>query len=85
MYLDFEKPIEDLAIEIDKLTLLSEKNKIDVSKAKADLELQKQELTQKIYANLNGWQKVQISRHPNRPYTKDYLNLIFTDFVKISQ
>jgi acetyl-CoA carboxylase carboxyl transferase subunit alpha len=83
MYLDFEKPIEDLAIEIDKLTLLSEKNKIDVSKAKADLELQKQELTQKIYANLNGWQKVQISRHPNRPYTKDYLNLIFTDFVEL--
>lgn len=83
MYLDFEKPIEDLAIEIDKLTILSEKNKIDVSKAKTDLELQKQELTQKIYANLSGWQKVQISRHPNRPYTKDYLNLIFTDFVEL--
>lgn len=83
MFLDFEKPIEDLANEINKLSALAEKNKVDVSKAKHDLELQKDELTKKIYSNLTGWQKVQISRHPNRPYTKDYINLIFSDFVEL--
>lgn len=82
-YLEFEKPIQDLHSEIDKLKQLSEKNKIDLTSAIKDIEQKIQQTTLQLYSNLTDWQRVQVSRHPNRPYTLDYVELMCTDFVEL--
>lgn len=82
-YLEFEKPIQDLYSEIDKLKQLSEKNKIDLTSAIKDIEQKIQQTTSQLYSNLTDWQRVQVSRHPNRPYTLDYIELMCTDFVEL--
>lgn len=83
MLFDFEKPIEELQDQIEKAKQLGEKSKIDMSATVKDLEKKLVELKNKIYSNLNGWQKVQISRHPERPYTIDYINGIFDGFIEL--
>jgi len=75
-YLDFEKPIEELSAEIKKITQLAEKNGVDVAQTVADLEQKTKEITQNIYSNLTPWQRVQVSRHPDRPYTLAYINAV---------
>lgn len=82
-YLDFEKPIEALYLEIEKIKEVGEKTKVDVGSTIKEL-TKKIETTRKdIYANLNEWQKVQLSRHPERPYTLFYIDKIFSKFQEL--
>lgn len=82
-YLDFEKPIELLEEEIQKLKEMGEKTKVDMSQAIEQIETKITETQAEIYANLNDWQKVQLSRHPERPYTMFYIDKIFTKFQEL--
>jgi len=82
-FLDFEKPIKDLYDQIDQLKLTAEKNKIDLSDSVRQLEEKILDKKKEITSNLTSWQKVQLSRHPDRPYTLSYIERICTDFVEL--
>jgi acetyl-CoA carboxylase carboxyl transferase subunit alpha len=83
-YLDFEKPISDLIDQIEKQKLIGEKNKVNVSVAVRQLELKLEETRKNLYSHLTPWQKVQLSRHPDRPYTLAYIDAITDkDFVEL--
>src|SRR5215216_3802128 len=82
-FLDFEKPIRDLFEDIDKLKATAEKSKVDLSDSIGKLEQQVIEKRREITAKLTPWQKVQLSRHPDRPYTKKYIEKMFTGFVEL--
>ncbi|MBL7711863.1 MAG: acetyl-CoA carboxylase carboxyltransferase subunit alpha [Chitinophagaceae bacterium] len=82
-FLDFEKPLEELYHQLDKLKETAEKNQLDVSAAVAELENSIEETRAKIYSNLTPWQRVQLSRHPERPYTLFYIEKIFTEFTEL--
>jgi acetyl-CoA carboxylase carboxyl transferase subunit alpha len=75
-YLDFEKPVEELTIEIEKLNDMGVKNNVDVTLAVANLEEKLILKKKEIYGNLTAWQRVQLSRHPERPYTLSYMNAV---------
>jgi acetyl-CoA carboxylase carboxyl transferase subunit alpha len=75
-YLDFEKPLADMEEQIANLKKIGDKNKVDVSKSIEDLEQKIQEKRKEIFDNITPWQRVQMSRHPERPYTLDYINYI---------
>ena len=75
-YLDFEKPVEELEKELEKLKDMSVKSKVDLSKSIAELEEKIQEKIVELYGNLTPWQRVQVSRHPERPYTLAYIEHI---------
>lgn len=83
LFLDFEKPLEDLYIQIIKLKEMSAKNKVDVSTSIRELETAIEKTRGQIYDNLTPWQRVQLSRHPERPYTLYYIEKIFTDFTEL--
>jgi acetyl-CoA carboxylase carboxyl transferase subunit alpha len=80
---DFEKPIADLEAQIEKIKQVSEKTKVDMSDTLNELESQLATTREQIYANLTGWQNVQISRHPERPYTMAYIEMICDDFIEM--
>lgn len=82
-FLDFEKPIKDLVDEIEKLKQASESKKIDYTGTIADLEAKILERRKEITNNLTPWQKVQLSRHPDRPYTLKYIEKMTTNFVEL--
>ncbi len=82
-YFDFEKPIEELTLQLENIIKTADKNKLDLSASVLELEEKIEKAKQDIYANLNGWQRVQISRHPERPYTLDYIEHVFTDFIEM--
>ena len=83
-YLDFEKPLEELNNKLNQAKELSDIENVDVSKTIRDIELQIQKTKEKIYKNLTSWQKVQLSRHPERPYTLDYINALTEgDFIEL--
>ncbi len=83
-YLDFEKPISDLADQIEKQKLIGEKNKVDVSVAVRQLEIKLEETKKNLYSRLTPWQRVQLSRHPDRPYSLAYIESITQkDFVEL--
>lgn len=73
-FLDFEKPIEELIDQIQKQKQIGERSKVDVSKTVVDLERKLEETRKKIYGNLTAWQRVQLSRHQDRPYSLSYIN-----------
>jgi acetyl-CoA carboxylase carboxyl transferase subunit alpha len=75
-YLDFEKPIQELEGELIKLREVAAKSKVDLSDKIAELESHIQEKTREIYSSLNAWQRVQVSRHPERPYTLAYIESV---------
>ncbi|MDR3125019.1 MAG: acetyl-CoA carboxylase carboxyltransferase subunit alpha [Endomicrobium sp.] len=81
---DFESPIADMDKKIEELKNSAQNGDLDLSDQIKDLEKTKNELKQKIYSSLSAWQRVQIARHPQRPYFADYLNLIFEDFIELS-
>lgn len=81
--LEFEKPISELEIKIKELESLSESNNIDVSEEITVLTKKLEETKKKVYSELTPWQRVQLARHPNRPYTLDYVERIFTDFIEL--
>ena len=83
IFLDFEKPIADLYEELEKLKAVGEKQKIDISVPESELKDKIANLRKQIYENLNGWQKVQLSRHPDRPYSLFYIENMCTDFVEL--
>ncbi|WP_225721674.1 acetyl-CoA carboxylase carboxyltransferase subunit alpha [Candidatus Vallotiella sp. (ex Adelges kitamiensis)] len=82
-FLDFERPIAELAVKIEKLRLVQDDSAINISEEIDRLSKKSQKLIKDIYAHLSPWQVVQISRHPQRPYTLDYVNELFTDFQEL--
>lgn len=82
-HFDFEKPIQDLEDQLRKVREVAEKGKIDVSASIKELEQKIDSTKKELYKNLNGWQRVQISRHPERPYTLDYIENCFENFVEM--
>ena len=80
---DFEKPLADLQQQREKVKQVSEKTKVDMSATLIELEEQLEATKQRIYTNLSGWQNVQISRHPERPYTLQYIDMICDDFIEM--
>ena len=83
VFLDFEKPIETLYEQLEKLKEVSEEGVIDVSENIKELEKKIQQAKKDIYSNLSGWQKVQLSRHPERPYTLFYIENMCKKFVEL--
>lgn len=82
-FLDFEQPIADLIAKIDELRLAQNGNSKNITQAIANLEKEKQEKTVSLFNNLTSWQITQLSRHPKRPYTFDYVERIFTEFEEL--
>lgn len=82
-YLDFEKPLEELENKIEDLKRISGGKEIDIADEIKRLEKKARELRTEIFSNLNAWQKTLIARHPERPYTLDYINMIFEDFIEL--
>lgn len=82
-WFDFEKDIVELMDQLEKAKETHEKGKLDMTDTVSTLESKVEEAKQAIYTNLSGWQKVQISRHPDRPYTLDYIENIATDFIEL--
>jgi len=82
-WLDFEKPIQELEEELEKLKQIQDKGKSDVSGPIRALEIQILKAKRQLYQNLTGWQKVQLSRHLDRPYTLYYISQMCTDFVEL--
>src|SRR5260370_24941914 len=81
--LDFERPLLELERQIEELKRVAGETAVDVSKEVAPLEKKLAELRAEIYRNLTPMQRVQVARHPKRPYTLDYVNTVFTDFVEL--
>ncbi len=80
---DFEKPIADLYQQIEKVNQVAEKTKVNMSATINELQQRLDETTKTLYSNLTGWQEVQLSRHPDRPQTLDYISLICDDFIEM--
>src|SRR5690606_19327482 len=80
---DFEKPIADLQTQIEKVHQVAEKTKVDMSATIRELQTKLEETKISVYQNLSGWQKVQMSRHPDRPQTFDYIEMICDEFVEL--
>lgn len=78
-YLDFELPIKELTEQLDKCNLIGQESDVDVSNTCKQIEKKLEETKKQIYKNLTPWQRVQLSRHPNRPYTLDYIHAICGD------
>ncbi|MBT8183941.1 MAG: acetyl-CoA carboxylase carboxyltransferase subunit alpha [Eudoraea sp.] len=78
-YLDFELPIKELEEQLEKCQVIGEESEVDVSETCKQIELKLAETRKEIYKNLTAWQRVQLSRHPNRPYTLDYIRAICGD------
>ncbi|MFL9844282.1 acetyl-CoA carboxylase carboxyltransferase subunit alpha [Flavobacterium rhizosphaerae] len=75
-YLDFELPIKELEEQLDKCTIIGQESDVDVSNTCKQIEKKLQETKKSIYKNLTAWQRVQLSRHPSRPYTMDYIQAL---------
>jgi acetyl-CoA carboxylase carboxyl transferase subunit alpha len=83
-YLAFEKPIEELIIKLEKAKELGIDGSVDVSKTVIDIESKIESTRKKIYGSLTSWEKVQLSRHPQRPYTLDYIDALSGgDFIEL--
>lgn len=82
-FLDFEQPIAELEAKIEELRYVGTDSEINISDEISRLQGKSKELTKSIFANLNPWQVSQMSRHPQRPYTLDYIERIFTDFQEL--
>ena len=84
-YLDFELPIAELEAKIESLrSVVDQDNEINLDDEIARLQKKSIELTEKTFANLDAWQVSKMSRHPNRPYTLDYIEHIFTEFEELA-
>ena len=82
-FLDFEQPIAELEIKIEELRYVQVESAVDISEEIDQLSKKSLQLTKDIYADLTPWQITKIARHPERPYTLDYIGDIFTDFVEM--
>ncbi len=82
-YLEFEKPLQELECKIEELKRLSDGNNLKINTEIKNLEKKARELHSDIFCNLTAWQKTLLARHPERPYTLDYINMITADFVEL--
>jgi len=82
-YLEFERPIAELEAKIEELRLVGSDSVINIQEEISRLEVKSQELTESIFRSLSDWQIVQLARHPQRPYTLDYLSRVFSDFDEL--
>jgi acetyl-CoA carboxylase carboxyl transferase subunit alpha len=82
-FLDFEQPIAELEAKIESLRFAQDDSAVDISDEIGRLDSKSQSLTKDIYAKLTPWQIAQVARHPQRPYTLDYVGQIFTDFEEL--
>ncbi len=82
-FLDFEQPIAELQAKIDELRYVHEDSAVDISDEISRLQKKSQQLTRDIYGKLSSWQIAQVARHPQRPYTLDYLSGMFGDFREL--
>lgn len=82
-FLEFEQPIADLETKIEELRFVQDDSAVDISEEIARLEVKRLALTKDLYTRLTPWQIAQVARHPQRPYTFDYVEHIFTDFEEL--
>ncbi|MRR50154.1 MAG: acetyl-CoA carboxylase carboxyltransferase subunit alpha [Rhodocyclaceae bacterium] len=82
-FLDFEQPIAELEAKIEQLRFVQDDSAVDISEEISRLEAKSQALTKDLYAKLSPWQIALVARHPQRPYTLDYIEHIFTDFEEL--
>lgn len=82
-FLEFEQPIAELEAKIEQLRLVQDDSAVDISDEISRLDVKSQSLTRDIYGKLTPWQCAQVARHPQRPYTLDYIRLIFSDFEEM--
>ena len=82
-FLDFEQPIAELEQKIEELRFVQDDSAVDISAEIEKLSKKSRELTKEIYARLNSWQVSKVARHPQRPYTLDYINAMCTDFEEM--
>jgi len=75
-YLEFEQPIKELYDQLDKCKIIGTENEIDVSETCEQIEKKLKNAKEELYGNLSAWQRVQLSRHPSRPYTLDYIRAL---------
>ena len=83
MFLDFEQPVAELEAKIEELRYVQSESAVDITDEIDQLTKKSHQLTKDIYSDLSPWQVTKISRHPERPYTLDYVKAIFTDFVEL--
>ncbi|HAA75031.1 TPA: acetyl-CoA carboxylase carboxyl transferase subunit alpha [Candidatus Latescibacteria bacterium] len=83
IYLEFEKPLEKIEKKIEEMQAHAESENLDMSAEIASLKDRATNLEKDLYENLTRWQKVQVARHPQRPYTMDYIDMMLTDFVEL--
>jgi len=81
--LDFEKPIHDLQAQLENLDRISEESNLDVTVEIEAIKVKIEETRRRIHASLTPWQKIQLARHPQRPYSLDYIHAIFDDFQEL--
>jgi len=82
-FLEFEQPIAELEAKIEQLRFVQDDSAVDISEEISRLDAKSQSLTKDIYAKLTPWQCALVARHPQRPYTMDYLGSVFTDFEEL--
>src|SRR6188768_549445 len=82
-FLEFEQPIAELEAKIEELRFVQDDSAVDISEEIARLQKKSQALTRDIYAKLSAWQIALVARHPQRPYTLDYINNLFTGFEEL--
>jgi acetyl-CoA carboxylase carboxyl transferase subunit alpha len=82
-FLDFEQPIAELEAKIDELKFVSSDAEVNIGEEIARLRAKSRALTNSIFSNLTQWQIAQLARHPQRPYTLDYISAVFTDFQEL--
>jgi acetyl-CoA carboxylase carboxyl transferase subunit alpha len=82
-FLEFEQPIAELEAKIEQLRFVQDDSAVDISEEISRLDAKSQGLTKEIYAKLTPWQCALVARHPQRPYTLDYLGSVFTDFEEL--
>ena len=81
-FIDFELPIMDLEAKIEELCLVEGNNDLALASEIENLRKKSKELTKDIFSSLNAWQISKLARHPKRPYSLDYVNLIFDEFIE---
>jgi acetyl-CoA carboxylase carboxyl transferase subunit alpha len=82
-FLEFEQPIAELEAKIEELRYVGDDSEININEEVARLRTKSETLTKSIFAKLSAWQIAQVARHPMRPYTQDYIDLIFPDFQEL--
>jgi len=83
-FLEFEQPIAELEAKIEELRFVGDDSAVNITEEITRLQAKSRQLTEMIFSNLSAWQVAQIARHPQRPYTLDYIGRIFTDWEEAS-